>query len=294
MLDDLRLVLGGDGPIAMFTGDAVVCECCHREVVLWVGLTLGTKSHLVSRNEWEPHEAHPQRWKPALLLGLLPVGLLETGLVAGVFVVCRTCPNLAMRDSSSEVERLHTLRNWESESTVVYPLAVPVILTSLSLCFGEANRVSLLEALMQGLRAPVGHAWAYRDVLKDTTTALLVVRHARRLRTLLVKCRCFVRSLSLIVSSDSPSGCLLESGGGLGASLDLNGDACGDVEWFVRSSLSSTSKGGTIVAVDYAVRNMEWTHEKIFFVLRATHGVPHMRDTQFWESGHYHNRVVRP
>ncbi|OWM68446.1 hypothetical protein CDL15_Pgr026990 [Punica granatum] len=49
MLDYLCRVLGGDGPIAVFTGDAVACECCRREVVLWVRLTLGTKMYLVSK-----------------------------------------------------------------------------------------------------------------------------------------------------------------------------------------------------------------------------------------------------
>ncbi|PKI44989.1 hypothetical protein CRG98_034628 [Punica granatum] len=38
-----------DDPIAVFTGDAVACECCSREAVLWVGLTLRTKMHLVSK-----------------------------------------------------------------------------------------------------------------------------------------------------------------------------------------------------------------------------------------------------
>ncbi|PKI70888.1 hypothetical protein CRG98_008779 [Punica granatum] len=31
MLDDLHRMLGGDGPIAVFIGDAVTCECCRRE-----------------------------------------------------------------------------------------------------------------------------------------------------------------------------------------------------------------------------------------------------------------------
>ncbi|PKI50042.1 hypothetical protein CRG98_029568 [Punica granatum] len=30
------------------TGDAVTCECCRSEAMLWVRLTLGTKAHLVS------------------------------------------------------------------------------------------------------------------------------------------------------------------------------------------------------------------------------------------------------
>ncbi|OWM63733.1 hypothetical protein CDL15_Pgr005995 [Punica granatum] len=47
MLDDLCRALGGDGLITVFTGEAVACECCHSEAVLWVGLTLGTKTHLV-------------------------------------------------------------------------------------------------------------------------------------------------------------------------------------------------------------------------------------------------------
>ncbi|OWM63386.1 hypothetical protein CDL15_Pgr022131 [Punica granatum] len=46
MLDDLCRMLGGDGLITVFTGDAVACECCRKEVVLWVGLTLKTKSIL--------------------------------------------------------------------------------------------------------------------------------------------------------------------------------------------------------------------------------------------------------
>ncbi|OWM91267.1 hypothetical protein CDL15_Pgr000211 [Punica granatum] len=37
-----------NGLITVFTGDAVACECCHSEAGLWVGLTLGTKTHLVS------------------------------------------------------------------------------------------------------------------------------------------------------------------------------------------------------------------------------------------------------
>ncbi|PKI77748.1 hypothetical protein CRG98_001872 [Punica granatum] len=48
MLDDLCRVLGGDGLITVFTGDTVACECCHSEAVLRIGLTLGTKTHLVS------------------------------------------------------------------------------------------------------------------------------------------------------------------------------------------------------------------------------------------------------
>ncbi|OWM80126.1 hypothetical protein CDL15_Pgr002567 [Punica granatum] len=48
MLDDLCCALGGDGLITVFTGDVVACECCDSEAVLWVGLTLGTKTHLVS------------------------------------------------------------------------------------------------------------------------------------------------------------------------------------------------------------------------------------------------------
>ncbi|PKI33242.1 hypothetical protein CRG98_046364 [Punica granatum] len=39
---------GMNGLITVFTGDAVACECCHSEAGLWVGLTLGTKTHLVS------------------------------------------------------------------------------------------------------------------------------------------------------------------------------------------------------------------------------------------------------
>ncbi|OWM76960.1 hypothetical protein CDL15_Pgr011685 [Punica granatum] len=36
-----------DGLITVFTED-VACECCHSEAGLWVGLTLRTKTHLVS------------------------------------------------------------------------------------------------------------------------------------------------------------------------------------------------------------------------------------------------------
>ncbi|OWM88794.1 hypothetical protein CDL15_Pgr020748 [Punica granatum] len=48
MLDDLCRALGGDGLITVFTEDAVACECCHSEAGLWVGLTFGAKTHLVS------------------------------------------------------------------------------------------------------------------------------------------------------------------------------------------------------------------------------------------------------
>ncbi|OWM84434.1 hypothetical protein CDL15_Pgr026442 [Punica granatum] len=48
VLDDLCRVLGGDSLIILFTEDAVACERCHSKAVLWVGLTLGTKTHLVS------------------------------------------------------------------------------------------------------------------------------------------------------------------------------------------------------------------------------------------------------
>ncbi|OWM91630.1 hypothetical protein CDL15_Pgr020300 [Punica granatum] len=109
MLDHLRRVLGGDGPIAVFTGNAVACECDRREAVLWVGLTPGTKTHLFSEksgNRTDLPEAGVVAWmkvllqclalgatvyliyqKSDLLLELLPVGLLETGIAARAVVL---------------------------------------------------------------------------------------------------------------------------------------------------------------------------------------------------------------
>ncbi|OWM74139.1 hypothetical protein CDL15_Pgr008450 [Punica granatum] len=48
VLDDLCRALGRNGLITVFTGDAVACECCPSEAGLWVELTFGTKTHLVS------------------------------------------------------------------------------------------------------------------------------------------------------------------------------------------------------------------------------------------------------
>ncbi|PKI39671.1 hypothetical protein CRG98_039941 [Punica granatum] len=114
MLDHLRRVLGGDGPIAVFTGDVVACECCCREAVLWVGLTLGTKTYLVSEKSgnctWLTHidgQNFPiVMWtvvcaecvelmlsqRSALLLGWLLVTLPNAGSAARAIVVRWGCP----------------------------------------------------------------------------------------------------------------------------------------------------------------------------------------------------------
>ncbi|OWM90305.1 hypothetical protein CDL15_Pgr014143 [Punica granatum] len=57
--------------------------------------------------------------KPILLLGRLLVALPGAGFIAGAIVVCWGCPGLAMRDSSSGVERLRIPRGRKSESAVV-------------------------------------------------------------------------------------------------------------------------------------------------------------------------------
>ncbi|PKI65267.1 hypothetical protein CRG98_014305 [Punica granatum] len=72
MLDHLRRVLGADGPIAVFTGDAVACECYRREAVL-------------RPRYWGDHALICRR--SDLLLELLPVGLWETGLAARAVVL---------------------------------------------------------------------------------------------------------------------------------------------------------------------------------------------------------------
>ncbi|OWM84272.1 hypothetical protein CDL15_Pgr011657 [Punica granatum] len=69
--------------------------------------------------------------KSALLLGQLLVALPDASFVTGAIVVCWGCPSLAMRDSSSMVERLRIPRGRKSESVVVLVFVVPVILTSL-------------------------------------------------------------------------------------------------------------------------------------------------------------------
>ncbi|OWM90912.1 hypothetical protein CDL15_Pgr027399 [Punica granatum] len=104
MLDDLCRALGVDGPITVFTGDAIACKCFHSEAVLWVGLTLGTKTHLVSvESEDCTADATPNVLicrKPASPLGRLLVALPDAGSIAGAIVVCWGCPDLAMKDSS--------------------------------------------------------------------------------------------------------------------------------------------------------------------------------------------------
>ncbi|OWM91124.1 hypothetical protein CDL15_Pgr010154 [Punica granatum] len=57
--------------------------------------------------------------------------LPEAGFPARAIVVCWGCPGLAMRDSSSRVERLRIPRGRKSEFAVVPAFVVPVILTSL-------------------------------------------------------------------------------------------------------------------------------------------------------------------
>ncbi|OWM75318.1 hypothetical protein CDL15_Pgr012278 [Punica granatum] len=57
--------------------------------------------------------------KSALLLGQLLVALPDASFVARAIVVCWECPSLAMRDSSSVVERLRIPRGRKLESAVV-------------------------------------------------------------------------------------------------------------------------------------------------------------------------------
>ncbi|PKI65803.1 hypothetical protein CRG98_013808 [Punica granatum] len=102
--------------------------------------------------------------KSALLLGQLLVALPGAGFIAGAIVVCWGCSGCAMMDSSSGVERLRILRGRKSESAVV-----------------------LVRPRCEASGAPVGLAWAYRDVLKGAQAALSVVRRARELRTLLIR-----------------------------------------------------------------------------------------------------------
>ncbi|PKI75861.1 hypothetical protein CRG98_003776 [Punica granatum] len=112
--------------------------------------------------------------KPALLLGQLLVALPGAGFIAGAIVVCWGCPGRVMRDSSFGVERLRIPRGRKSESAVVLVVVVPMILTS-------------LRPRCETSGAPVGLAWAYRDVLKGAQAALWVVRRTRELRTLLIR-----------------------------------------------------------------------------------------------------------
>ncbi|OWM74447.1 hypothetical protein CDL15_Pgr003950 [Punica granatum] len=99
--------------------------------------------------------------------------LLEAGFAARA-IACWGCLGRAMRDSSSGVEHLRIPRGRKSESAVVLAFVVPVILTS-------------LRPRYETSKAPVGLAWAYGDVLKGTQAVLSVVRHARELRTLLIR-----------------------------------------------------------------------------------------------------------
>ncbi|OWM65703.1 hypothetical protein CDL15_Pgr015127 [Punica granatum] len=48
MLNVSHRLLGGDGPVVVFTRDApFACKCCRKVALLWIDSTLGTVTHLV-------------------------------------------------------------------------------------------------------------------------------------------------------------------------------------------------------------------------------------------------------
>ncbi|PKI70632.1 hypothetical protein CRG98_008865 [Punica granatum] len=97
-----------DGPIAVFVGDAIASKCYRREAMLWVGLTLRIKTHLVSEKSGNCADLPEVRLvtgaiacrkltlllgqlcfcrRSALLLGWLLVALLDAGSAAWAIVV---------------------------------------------------------------------------------------------------------------------------------------------------------------------------------------------------------------
>ncbi|OWM77656.1 hypothetical protein CDL15_Pgr017056 [Punica granatum] len=96
------------------------------------------------------------------------------------------CPGLAMRDSSFRVQCIRTPRNGELESTVVLAACCSCDPDTISKPWGLLA-ICKHRPRYEAFRTLVDHAWAYRDILKDVTAAILVVRRACRHRTILVK-----------------------------------------------------------------------------------------------------------
>ncbi|OWM75288.1 hypothetical protein CDL15_Pgr012248 [Punica granatum] len=162
---------------------------CGREVRKVVKMDLKYWTRSPESSKYRGCYAVGTRWLVSIAICRTIKNLLDNGIryvavkalicrrlvpLLGRLPVCWGCPGLVMWDSSSRVERLHTLRDRESESAVIPAFVVPVILTS-------------LRPRCEASRVPVGLAWAYRDVLKGAQAALSVIRRARELRTLLIK-----------------------------------------------------------------------------------------------------------
>ncbi|OWM70439.1 hypothetical protein CDL15_Pgr011915 [Punica granatum] len=178
----------------------------RSEAVLWVGLTLGTKAHLVSMESedrtWlshrDGHHFSLVMWtvvyvecawlmlppnvlicrRPALLpgqscfVGALSLGrcvfdLPEANLVTGAVAHCSA----------------RCRPCWDGCALLKACFAAGMRVFALAIRMRSHFRMPQCEAS----KAPIGHARAYRDILNDALTALSIIRRARRLKTLLVR-----------------------------------------------------------------------------------------------------------
>ncbi|PKI72772.1 hypothetical protein CRG98_006857 [Punica granatum] len=168
------------------TGDAVACECCRSEAVLWVGLTLGTKAHLVSvGSEDRTWLSHRDGHHFSLVMWMVVYAECAWLMLPPNVLICRRRALLPGQScfvgalSLGRGKRMCSRRMFFSFGSPGRPVE--------SFCFGDANEIPFRRRQCEASKAPVSHARAYRDIFNDALAALSIIRRARRLRTLLVK-----------------------------------------------------------------------------------------------------------